>query len=198
MGQLKNLLLILLIALAGFGIYSVYSKYTSFGKSTTVEDSEVLLEQIQTVMKLVTVQGKFSEIYNYKDYVVTDAWPFRKSALIRVNALVSVGYDLEELNIDVDEENKIIRISNFPEAKIISTEHDLQYYDMKQGLFNVITTDDVTEMSKQAKKFIEEKALNSELFMKVEEQRRETEKLLSFIFVKSGWQLELEDPALLN
>ena len=198
MRQLKNILLILLIALAGFGLFSIYAKYSAFGKSTTIEDSEVLLEQIQTVMKLVTVQGTFSEIYNYKNYVVTDAWPFRKSALIRVNALVSVGYDLEEMSIDVDEENKIIKITNFPDAKIISVEHDLQYYDMKQGLFNVITTDDVTEMSQQAKKFIEEKAVKSELFAKVEEQRRETEKLLSFMFVKSGWQLEVDDPVLLN
>jgi hypothetical protein len=149
-------------------------------------------------MKLVTVEGKFSEIYNYKDYIVTDAWPFRKSALIRVNALVSVGYDLENLQMDVDEENKIIRIRNFPEAEIISIEHDLQYYDMKQGLFNVITTDDVTEMSNQAKKFIEEKALNSELFRRVEEQKHETEQLLSFIFRNTGWQLEIEEKQLLN
>jgi hypothetical protein len=149
-------------------------------------------------MKLVTVEGKFSEIYNYKDYIYTDSWPFRKSALIRVNATVSVGYDLEKMSIEVDETNRLVHVRNFPDPEILSIEHDLQYYDMKQGLFNVITTDDVTEMSKRAKQFIEEKAQKSELFTKVEEQKADTEQLLTYVFQNSGWQLKIEDKILLD
>lgn len=149
-------------------------------------------------MKLVTVEGDFSEIYDYKDYVITDAWPFRKSAIIKVNATVAVGYDLEDLKVDIDEENRIIKIKNFPETEIISIEHDLEYYDMKQGLFNVITIDDVTEMSGQAKKLIEEKARNSELFGRVDQQKEEIEKMLGFIFQNTGWKFVIGEEVFLN
>ena len=195
---IKNLIIAVLLMLAAFGVFSIYTKYISIAKNNTTESSEILLEKIHTVMKLITVQGTFSEIYNYKDYVLTDSWPFRKSALIRVNAIVSVGYDFENLMINIDEGNKIIRIENFPEPEIISIEHDLEYYDMKQGLFNMITTQDVTEMSKQAKKFIEQKALNSELFIRVREHKTESERMLSYIFENSGWTLKIMDRPILN
>jgi len=195
---IKNLIIAVLLMLAAFGVFAIYSKYISIAKNNTTESSEILLEKIHTVMKLITVQGTFSEIYNYKDYVLTDSWPFRKSALIRVNAIVSVGYDFENLMINIDEGNKIIRIEKFPEPEIISIEHDLEYYDMKQGLFNVITTQDVTEMSKQAKKFIEQKALNSELFIRAREHKTESERMLSYIFENSGWTLKIMDRPILN
>ena len=198
MKLIKNICLILLFALAIFGLSQVYFKYNSLTENHTTESSEVLLEKIQTVMKLIAVEGQFSEIYNYKDYVLTDLWPFRKSALIRVNAKVSVGYDLEDLKIDIDNENRIMRISEFPEAEILSIEHDLEYYDMQQGLFNVITTEDVTDMSKKAKSFIEEKALKSELFSIAKSQKMETSKMLNYIFQNSGWTLEMDESLFLD
>ena len=69
---------------------------------------------------------------------------------------------------------------------------------MKQGLFNMITTQDVTEMIKQAKKFIEQKALNSELFIRVREHKTESERMLSYIFENSGWTLKIMDRPILN
>ncbi len=195
---LKTIIFVILLVLAAFGLYSIYSKYSSFGERIVVQNSEVLLEKIHTVMKLVTVEGDFSEIYDYKDYVIADAWPFRKSAIIKVSATVLVGYDLEDLKVDIDEENRIIKIQNFPETEIISIEHHLEYYDMKQGLFNVITIEDVTEMSDQAKKFIEEKARNSELFGRVDQQKEEIEKMLGFIFQNTGWKFVIGEDSLLN
>jgi len=198
MKLIKNIGLGILLILAVFGLFQVYAKYTSLTERTTTESSDIILEKIQTVMKLVAVEGQFSEIYDYKDYVVTDLWPFRKSAIIRVNAKVSIGYDLEDLVVDIDDVNKIMTISNFPDAEIISIEHDLEYYDMQQGIFNVITTQDVTDMSTKAKKFIEEKALNSELLVTANKQKEETAKMLNYIFQNSGWTLKMDKNVLLN
>ena len=198
MKLLRNIALIFLLVFALFGMYSIFDKYAAFGESKTIENHEVLLEKIHTVLKLVTIEGDFSEIYDYKDYVVTDAWPFRKTAIIKVNAKVAVGYNLENLKVHIDETNRTVQITNFPEAEIISIEHDLEYYDMKQGLFNVITTEDVTQMSEQAKKFIEEKALKSELFNRVDQRQTEVEGMLGFIFQNTGWKLEVKANPFLN
>lgn len=198
MKWIKRILIGLLVALACYGLYSGMDKYAQWTEHKQEITSDILLEKVQTVMKLVAVEGQFSEIYNYKDYVFSDVWAFRKTALVRVNAKVAVGYDLENLKIDIDEENKIMTITDFPEAEIISIEHDLEYYDLNQGLFNPITTTDITEMSNKAKDFIEKQALNSELFTRVSEQKLESIKMIQFLLENTGWELKQNQKAILN
>ena len=198
MSWIKNIGFAILFALAAFGLWQVYSSFNGFTTKKTEEKSEVLLERIQNVMKLIAIQGQFAEIYDYKDYVGYDIWPLRKTALIRVNAEVSVGYDLDKLSITKDELTKTITIKNFPEAEILAIDHDLEYYDMQQGLFNVITNKDVTKMSAQAKKFIEEKAENSALFEQVEEQKEEIIKMLEYMMTDSEWQLVVDSNVIKN
>lgn len=198
MKWIKNIGFIILFALASYGLWQVYSSFAGLTERKTEESGEVLLERIQNVMKLIAVQGQFAEIYNYKDYVGYDIWPLRKTALIRVNAEVSVGYDLDNISITKDELTKTITISNFPKAEILAIDHDLEYYDMQQGLFNAITTQDVTKMSAQAKKFIEDKAEKSVLFEQVEDQKIEIMKMLSHIMTDSEWKLVIEDQSFRN
>ena len=66
-------------------------------------EADLLAEQIDEVFKLVTVEGRFSEIYKYSDYWGYDLSPLRKKALIRVSARVSVGLDLEQARVELDE-----------------------------------------------------------------------------------------------
>ncbi len=198
MSWIKTIGYIILFVLASFGLWQVYSTFSGFSENKTEESGEVLLERIQKVMKLIAIEGQFAEIYNYKDYVGYDIWPLRKTALIRVNAKVSVGYDLNEISISKDELTKTITISKFPEAEILSIDHDLDYYDIQQGLFNVITNQDVTKMSAQAKKFIEEKAQNSALFDHVHTQKEEIIKMLGYMMTDSEWNLIVESKTLAN
>jgi hypothetical protein len=37
-------------------------------RKRSVEDASVILEKIEAVKKLITVEGHFSEIYNYSEY----------------------------------------------------------------------------------------------------------------------------------
>lgn len=55
----------------------------------SVEDSTVLLEKIQAVAKLSTVEGTFSEIYNYSEYQGYFTFFWDKKVLVRVRATVS-------------------------------------------------------------------------------------------------------------
>ena len=131
---------LVLILVFGAGAWLTHS-LTSRPKISVEEQSNVLLEKIETVAKLVSVEGFFSEIYSYKDDWEPVPNPiyspkFSKKALIIVKAKVSVGYDLEKMSIEADHARKVIRISNIPEPEIISIEHDQKYYDMEESSFN--------------------------------------------------------------
>ncbi len=125
----KYLLLFTLIAVFAAGIL-LTRWYFKRQEAVVQENGVVLLERIKQVAKLITVEGYFSEIYDYQDYYGYDLSIFRKKALIRVKAKVSVGYDLEKMKVTSDAATKTIHLSGIPPAEILSIEHDLDYYDV--------------------------------------------------------------------
>ena len=190
-GTLKYIGLIFLTALATYGLISFIQIWKK-PKSVEEISSVVVLDRVEKVFKLIAVEGNFSEIYNYKHHYFADIWPFRKQALIRVTAKVMVGYDLENLRIDVDEDRRTVSIIGNMDPEILSIEDDMNYYNFENGLFNVITNQDITDMSARAKNFIEEKALESDLFDQAEEQRKELLDLLTISLEASGWTLSFQ------
>jgi hypothetical protein len=157
------------------------------------KDASVLLEKIETVAKLVTVEGHFSELYNHKEYWRYD-WPiFRKKAILRVQAKVSVGYDLSNMAVDIDQETKLVTISNIPDKpEIISIDHDLDYYDIRQGTFNSFTEADYNDLMDDAKGLIRQKALESSLMQSAEEQGIELIELIRFLVESAGYEVQFD------
>ena len=180
---------IIIVALA---VFFATSYYYTIGQVTANEQSQVLMEKIKTVAKLVTVEGYFSEIYDYEDYWNYDISPFRKKALIRVKAKVSVGYDLTKMSIEAKPEQKILIISNLPDPSIISIDHDLDYYDISEGTFNTFSEDDYTMMNKNAKEKIRESAVSSDLFLAAEKQSNDMLDLIKLMVEGAGWQLQFK------
>lgn len=197
MSLVKNILLVLLTALACYGLFSFYQSWTTT-KNVERVSSDVLLERVEKVFKLVTIEGNFSEIYNYENHIFADLWPFRKKALVQVTANVAVGYDFEDITFEVDEDNKVIKIIGALDPKVLSIEHDVKSYDFENGLFNVITDRDITKMGFEAKEFIREKALQSDLLSQAEDQKSELIEMLTWILKASGWDLLYEEPPFLN
>lgn len=173
-------------------LYALWQKF-QFNRQVVKVDSTVLLERVEKVFKLVTVEGNFSEIYDYQSHYFADVWPFRKKALVRINARVSVGYDFEKLNIFADEKTRTIRISGNLKPEILSIEDDLNYYNFENGIFNSINNEDVTQISRRAKQIIREKAEQSRLFGDAEEQKNEMFELLNMALKSTGWELVIED-----
>ena len=157
------------------------------------EEAQVLLSRIEKVSKLVTVDGYFSEVYDYKDYYGYDWKIFRKKALIRVKAKVSVGYDLENISIEVDEATKTISIASLPEPTILSIDHDLDYYDLSEGTFNTFTTADLSKLQDQAKDYIAAKATKSDLIQEAEARGKEIIQSMAWMVESHGWRLEVSD-----
>ncbi len=192
MKWIKRVLLLIILILSVLGIFGVYKYFVDRGPKKEVSSS-VLLERVEKVMKLVTIEGSFSEIYDYKHHFIADIWPFRKKALVRINAKVLVGYDFEKVIINVDEAEKTITITNIPGPEILSIEHDMDYYNFENGLFNMITNKDITEMGFEAKDFIAQKAEQSDLYEQAEVQRKELFDVLELAIQASGWQLKTQE-----
>jgi Protein of unknown function (DUF4230) len=184
----------LIFAVLLFGAGFMTHKYVVSAKEITAqEQSKVLLDKIREVTKLVTVEGNLSEIYNYRDYWGYDFFPFQKKAIILVDAKVSVGYDLQKMNLQSDALTKTLTISTLPAPEILSLEHDLKYYDISEGTFNSFSAKDYTELQGKAKDFIRQKAEESELKRRANTQGNKLIDMIRFMVEGAGWKLVIEN-----
>lgn len=177
----------------GAGFLAARYWYAAKEENYRKEQSDVLLEKIRTVAKLVTVEGYFSEIYDYEDYWGYNISPLRKKALLRVKARVSVGYDLGAMKLELQPDEQLLRISGIPDPNIISIDHDIDYYDLTEGTFNSFTEEDYTRLNKNAKGFIEAKARRSDLFRTAEQQGNDMLDVIRFIAENAGWKVQVEN-----
>ncbi len=185
--------LLLVIAAFLIGGWLTYRYFVP--QSRPVEDSAVLLEKIQAVTKLITVEGQFSELYNYNEYQGYFTMLWDKKVLVRVRATVSVGYDMESMRLEADPLTKTIRMSALPEPEILSIDHSLDYYDISEGLFASFTPEDYTRINERAKQLIRDQAEKSRLMDAAREQGNKMLDLIRFMVESAGWKLVVEERA---
>ncbi len=158
------------------------------------ETAEVILEQMKSVSKLVTAEGYFSEMYDYKDYYQWDISPLRKKALMRVKAKVIMGYDLEKLQFSINSETKRITVTDPESPIIIALEHDVDYYDLTEGTFNSFSEADLNTLNDRARNFISEVAMQSDLVDLATTRKEEIFKTLRAIAETAGYELVVKKP----
>lgn len=190
--MIRKLLAVLGILALVVAVFYGTRSYYSWDEVNSVEKSQVLIEKIKTVAKLVTVEGYFSEVYSYEDYWKYDYSPFQKRALIRVKGKVSVGYDLTKMNVEALPLEKTLVISNLPDPQIISIDHELDYYDITEGTFNSFTKDDYNKMNNNAKEKIRDQVGKSDIFLAAEKQSNDMLDLIRFMVEGAGWELKYE------
>lgn len=183
------ILLLLIIAVAGIFFFSKNQIF----KSTKAENATVVLEKIKTVTKLISVEGQFSELYNYKESYDYDFFNlFSKKIILRVNAKVSVGYNFEKINFSIDSINKIVTLNELPHAEILSIDHDLDYYDISEGTFNKFSTDEYNMIQRKAKEMVRSKAQNTSLLDIAEKEKSDFLKMLEMALQSAGWTLTIK------
>ncbi len=185
-GFFSLLLLVLAIAL---GVWLGYKLFAP--KAQAIESATVLLEKIQAVAKLTTVEGQFTEIYSYNDYQGSFGMLWDKKVLVRVRAKVSAGYDLQALNVQTDAVNHVIRINALPEPQILSIDHSLDYYDVTEGLFASFSPQDYTRIGEQSKNLIREQAQKSNLMSSAREQGQKILDMMKLMVEGAGWKMEI-------
>ena len=154
--------------------------------------STVILDKIKSVCKLVSVEGDFAEIYSYEN--IKDGFmkilSSKKKALVVINAKAQVGYDLKKLLLKADLDKKRIVLSEFPEPEVLSIEPDIQFYDIKNGLFNSFSSEDLTDLNAKAKEHIREKIPESGLLDTAKKEALEAVLIIEKIVETIGWKLD--------
>jgi hypothetical protein len=94
------------------------------------------------------------------------------------------------LDLKADTEKKRIILNNFPEPEVLSIEPDLQFYDIKNGLFNSFSPDDLTKLNQEAKEHIKQKIPESGLMDTARKEALQAVLLVEKIVETIGWRLD--------
>lgn len=177
-------------AVVAFFIFSVFNREKS--KSRVNEQSAVLMDKIKSVCKFITVEGDFSEIYHYENMKERYLSLFlgKKKAIVLVNAKAHVGFDLSKIRMSSDNEQKKIVLTNFPQPELLTVETDFKYYDKREGWANPFTTSDLTDINRDAKKYIVDKIPQSGLLDQARKEALDTILLMEKIVETIGWKLD--------
>ena len=200
---MKNTVYLLFFILTvGLGIWLGYQFFGRKANQQQFSSAHILLEKVEKVCKLVTVEGNFDEWYdesNIRQFTLYFPLPsnfyFTKKASLRVKGKVLVGYNMADIRVKADSTNRTITLSNLPHPEILSIDHDIEYRDLEESWFNTFTTADYTLLNKNAKAALREKALESRLLDEAQLEGNQMIDVIRFMTEAAGWTLILEPPA---
>ncbi|WP_177762358.1 DUF4230 domain-containing protein [Flavobacterium sp. I3-2] len=184
---------VILIMLVGAFFYHIIG--TPFSKESNVQpDSEIITQQLKNVSKLVVNEAKLSQIYNYKDQksYLMNLFTFDKKAMVLINADVQVMYDLSKLEYQIDETNKVLKITSIPKEEI-KISPDIKIYNIEDSTFNTFKGEDYNKISETIKAEFAKKIENSNIQSNA--QNRLISELAKFLVVTKslGWTLKYQD-----
>ena len=147
----------ILVFIVGFLIAKYW--YQKKDNQQQTDEIKVVVSSINNLSKLVVSSGNFSEVYNFKDSkkYFYDYVSFDKEAIVTVNANVEVGYNLEELDIQIDSLAKKIYINKIPKEEV-NISPDIKYFDLKQSQFNAFSKEELNKINKKSIDKIKETA----------------------------------------
>jgi Protein of unknown function (DUF4230) len=181
-------LLVLGLVLGALIMYLIWRLNSAGKKTVAVESSHTVVESMRRVFKIVLAEGVFNELYNFEETKkLFRLIPSTKRALVIIQAKVLVGYDFEKCVWDVDEANQKIKLVSFPEPEILSIEPDFKYYNFDEGIFNLLSREDLTRIQANGKKQVEQAAIKSDLPRMAAEQMRT---MLTEVVQSKSWQIE--------
>ncbi|NBA86574.1 DUF4230 domain-containing protein [Emticicia sp. CRIBPO] len=165
---MEFLLFFLALVLGGIAAWQVfnwmYGKKLKDNKEELRVESNILLERIEKVFKVVLAEGYFTEIYDHnskKDFF--GLFKSNKKALVIAKAKVAVGFDFGAMKFRKEEGTRKLIIEEFPPAQIIAIDTDYKFYDINQGFLHKFNNEDYTSILNEAKKLMQEKAFESDL-----------------------------------
>ncbi len=196
----KLFILIGIVAAFGLGVWLTQWFYQSKKKEISSTQSTILLDKVKDVLKLVTVEANFNELYNEtKTRPVTlylplpSTFSFSKKAILEVKGKVLVGFDLEKVSISADSVNRVLTLSNLPEPEVLSIDHQVQYRNLEESFFNSFSAEDYTSLNHNAKEMLRQKVEESDLMEKARGQGNQMIDVIRFMAESLGWTVQLEE-----
>lgn len=221
---MRNLLYSIVLVVLGIAFGVMLDRYVLQGGShNTTIDSNVVLERIRSVSKLVTVEGEYSNVYNIDDYKWFNFGPFRKTATIKVQLKALVGIDLSKMRITADDARKTFIIDSIPDVEPIGIDPRVEYYDMDNGLFNSFQKEDLNRINDMVRGLATDaikygdkapvnqldsllhtagrKELNGffvPLIVRARQEGRKSLQLIEFLANAAGWKVEYKQSQFAN
>ena len=186
-------LLFLGLAFGAIVSYFIFLKFSFRSKKNLTEkQSVILLDKIKKVSKLITVEGEFAEIYHNENTQEKFLGLFtsKKKAIVLINAKTNIGFDFRKIKMQSDNKNKTIVLSDFPAPEVLSIEPDIRFYDIQNGLLNSFSSEDLTEINKQAKEHILNKIPESNLMQTANQEALNAIVLMESLVETIGWKLD--------
>lgn len=163
----------------------IKTKQSGSLKSTS---SHTVVESIKRVFKIVVAEGQMNEIFNYENTKkLLKFIPSTKKALVIVRAKTLVGYDINKCKWEINEEDKVIKLLDFPKPEILSLETDFNYYYFEDDLFNFISRNDLQEIQHLAKDQVKRSVLQSDLLKIAADQMK---LLIGEVVSVNNWNVE--------
>lgn len=191
--------IVALVAVFLLGIIIAGWFYRTEQKEIRETQSTILLDKVKDVMKLVTVEANFNELYNEtRTRPVTlylplpSTFKFDKKAILEVKGKVLVGYDLEAVRITADSTDRVLRLGNLPEPEILSIDHEVAFRNLEESWFNSFTAEDYTSLSANAKEVLRQKVIESQLLDRARQQGNRMIDVIRFMAESAGWTVEVE------
>lgn len=173
--------------------YFIFQKFSSTSKKhLTEKQSVILLDKIKRVSKLIAIEGEFAEIYHHENSKEKFLGLFssKKKAIILINAKVHIGFDFRKIKMHTDTKNKSLILSDFPQPEVFSVEPNIRFYDIQNGLLNKFSSEDLTEVNKEAKEHILQKIPESNLMQTANKEALEAISLMENLVETIGWKLD--------
>lgn len=192
MRKLLYVLILVMVVLFGY-------RYIFNDKDETIiqENSALIQEQIRNVSKLVVTEGHFSQVFTYKNSkaIFANLVNVEKKALVVVNADVTVSYDLSQIDYELDESTKTLKILSIPKEEI-NISPDFEYYDISSDYLNPFKAEDYNKIKDKVRGQLMKKVEASNL--KSNAQNRLISELSKFYILTSslGWTLEYNGTAI--
>ncbi len=167
----------------------MYIKKLKDNKETLKVESNILLERIEKVFKVVLAEGYFTEIYDHNsEKEILGLFKSSNKALVIAKAKVSVGFDFSKMKFRKEGKDRKLIIEEFAPAEIISIDTDYKFYDLNQGLLNKFKNEDYTSILIEAKKMMQIKAFESDLPIIASNQVRVMMKQLA---AAMNWEVDI-------
>ena len=178
--------------LAGGGL--MYLSFRSRNKTHVKEEAIVLLERVQKVCKLVTIESEFSEIINHREKSSTffNMIPQEKKAILIVKAKVLMGFDLSKASFKINSTGKTLTISQLPEPEVLSIEPNVTYYDISKNIFSKFSAEDYTKLNEAAIEKIRSVVEDHQIKQKAISEGFEILDVIKEITSALGWTFKID------
>jgi hypothetical protein len=111
------------------------------------EQTQIILNEVKNVRKLVVVESSYTQMYNYEKskYFLVEQFSFDKKVILVVTAQIQISYDLTKMDIETDTVQKKVIIHKIPNPEVFIAPK-ISYYDFEQSTFNTFTKEELNKV----------------------------------------------------